>query len=730
VRLTTIGKRRARRAMMKRTARQFPDRDLALAALDSMPHGVAVFDRDLRLVARNNEYLKIYGLPPDVARPGASLRDILEVSVRLGNHPGRTADEVEQVLRARLQVRNRRVTVSERSMEGGRTIRVTISPIRGGAWVFTHEDVSEIKRYIEALREREEEIMLQNATFDFAVRNLRQGMCMFDADRRLAFSNPQYADMYNIPRERIVPGMSIEEVLEERAAAGNHPIGGNEAFVTNRLALVGENDPAAFVVEMDDGRAISILHQPLIGGGWVATHWEITKERQSEAQIRHLARHDALTDLPNRILLREHMEDLQARAGAGEIMAVLCVDLDHFKAVNDTLGHSIGDETLKEVAARLLANVRETDVCARLGGDEFAILHGPLSSPQEASVLAARIIAAIAEPFDVQDHRFVIGASVGIAVAPGDGCEAEGLLKAADLACYRAKHSGRGTFHFFEKSMDRAVRKRRQLELGLRSALAGDQLTLNFQPLFNLENDMISGAEALLRWRHPQQGNIPPDEFIPVAEDTGMINRIGEWVLRQACGVAAEWPDDMRVAVNLSAVQFKAGSGLAETVVSALAASGLKPQRLELEITESVLLFQMEGVLKTLHQLQDLGVRICMDDFGTGYSSLSYLRAFPFDKIKIDRTFVQDAVSRDGSAIISAVVGLGRTLGMSITAEGVETAEQLMLVKRQGCDEAQGFLLSKPLPQEALARFLRGRPSALPVEEGRRALPARARAGA
>jgi diguanylate cyclase (GGDEF)-like protein len=714
----------------KTSARHHPDKDLALAALDSMPHGVAVFDSELRLVARNNEYLKIYRLPPDVARPGTTLRDILEASVKLGNHPGRAAAEVEQGLRERMQSRNRRVTVSERALKGGRTIRVTISPIRGGAWVFTHEDVSEIKRYIEALRSREEEIMLQNATFDFAVRNLRQGMCMFDADQKLAFSNPQYADMYNIPRERITTGMSIEEVLEARAAAGNRPVGGNDAFIANRLAVAGDDEPAAFVVEMDDGRAISILHQPLMGGGWVATHWEITEERQNEAQVRHLARHDVLTDLPNRIMLREHMEDLQARAGTGEIMAVLCIDLDHFKAVNDTLGHAIGDDTLKEVAARLLANVAETDICARLGGDEFAILHGPLGSPQEASALAERIIAAIAEPFDVQDHRFVIGASVGIAVAPGDGCEAEGLLKAADLACYRAKHSGRGTFHFFEKSMDRAVRKRRQLELGLRGALAGDQLSLDFQPLFNLETDTISGAEALLRWRHPQQGNIPPDEFIPVAEDTGMINRIGEWVLRQACGVATQWPAEMRVAVNLSAVQFKAGSGLTETVVSALAASGLKPQRLELEITESVLLFQMEGVLKTLHQLQDLGVRICMDDFGTGYSSLSYLRAFPFDKIKIDRTFVQDAVSHDGSAIISAVVGLGRTLGMSITAEGVETAEQLMLVKRQGCDEAQGFLLGKPLPHDALSRLLRGGLGSSPLLDEQRALPVRARAGA
>jgi diguanylate cyclase (GGDEF)-like protein len=710
------------------------DADTALvhAALESMPHGVVVLDRDYRVVARNKRYLEMYGFPPEIVCPGASLTEVLKLSVALGNHPGRTAEEVERDVRGRASGgRHRHVSVHERVTKDGCTLRITSTPIGDGAWVITHEDISEVKSYIDALRQREEEIMLQNATFDFAVRNMRQGMCMFDASKRLAFSNPQYADMYNIPRERIRPGMSLDEVLAEREAAGNHPVGGKDAFVTNRVSVFGDDTPAAFVVEMEDGRAVSILHQPLRSGGWVATHWEITEERRNEARIRHLARHDALTDLPNRILMREHMEDLESRAEDGEIMAVLCIDLDHFKTVNDTLGHAIGDEVLKEVATRLLANVREADICARLGGDEFAILHGPLKSPQEASALAARIVEAIAEPFSVLDHQVIIGASVGIAVAPNDGCEAEALLKAADLACYRAKHGGRGTFHFFEKSMDAAVRRRRQLELGLRDALSSDQLSLEYQPLFDLRMNRVSGVEALLRWHHPERGNIPPDEFIPVAEDTGLIARIGEWVLRQACADASHWPEEVRIAINLSPVQFKQGHSLTETVVSALANSGLTPQRLELEITESVLLFHIDGVLKTLHRLRDLGVRICMDDFGTGYSSLSYLRAFPFDKIKIDRSFVQDSsLSRDGSAIISAVVGLGKTLGMSITAEGVETAEQLRLVKRQGCDEAQGFLLSRPLPRDAVSRLLAARPSRRTARRSANHAPWPARAGA
>jgi diguanylate cyclase (GGDEF)-like protein len=689
-----------------------------------MPHGVVVLDRDLRVVARNKKYLEMYRLPPEVAQIGAPVSRIFAYSVSIGNHPGRTLAEVEADFRRRTASGpRRRARFYERVTADGRTLRITSTPIRDGAWVISHEDVSEVKRYIDALRQREEEIMLQNATFDFAVSNMRQGMCMYDAEKRLVFSNHQYADMYNIPRERIRPGMTLDEVLNERAAAGNIAVGGNDVFLTRRVELAGEDKPAAFVVELEDGRAISILHQPLKGGGWVATHWEITEERRNQERIRHLARHDPLTDLPNRILLREQMEDLEAQAERGEIMAVLCIDLDHFKIVNDTLGHAIGDEVLREVASRLSGNVRETDICARLGGDEFAILHGPLKQPQEASALAARIVEVLAEPFSVQEHQMVIGASVGIAVAPYDGCEAEALLKAADLACYRAKHGGRGTYHFFEKSMDAAVRKRRQLELGLRDAISSDQLTLNYQPLFDLHTNTVSGVEALLRWHHPEQGPIPPDEFISVAEDTGLIGRIGEWVLRQACVAASEWPEDVRIAVNLSAVQFKPGHRLTETVVSALAASGMKPQRLELEITESVLLFHIEGVLKTLHQLRNLGVRICMDDFGTGYSSLSYLRAFPFDKIKIDRSFVQDStLSNDGSAIISAVVGLGKTLGMSVTAEGVETAEQLRLLKRQGCDEAQGYLLSRPLPYAEVSKLLGAAP-ARPEEASERLEP-------
>jgi diguanylate cyclase (GGDEF)-like protein len=692
---------------------------LASAALDSMAHGVCVWDRDFRLAFFNQAYVRMYRIAPGALRAGMSLLDV----VRAGSASipaDRSAEEIAEDFRNRVLCGARRDKIAfERLKRDGRTFRITSTPIAGGAWVVMHEDISEIKSYIDALREREEEIILQNARFDFAVSNMRQGLCMFDRDRKLVFWNNQYADMYNIPRDAIRRGDTLERVLQLREAAGNRAIGGNEAFVTNRLAVAADDEPAAFVVKLEGGRAISILHQPLKDGGWVATHFDITEERRSEERIHHLARHDALTGLPNRVLFHEHMETLESRVEAGEIMAVLCVDLDHFKAANDTLGHAIGDEVLKQVASRLIACKGEGDIVARLGGDEFTVLHGPLTRGEDASALADRIVKSIAEPFYVQSNQIIIGASVGIAVAPRDGRDGEALQKAADLACYRAKREGRGSFDFFEKGMDVPARERRHLEMGLRSALAKNQLFLEYQPIFDLKSNSVSGVEALLRWRHPQRGLIPPGEFIPIAEDTGLIVPIGEWVLRQACRDAAAWPESVKVAVNLSAVQFKKKNNFAETVISALSSAGLAAGRLELEITESVMLTRSEDVMRTLHQLRKLGIRICMDDFGTGYSSLSYLRAFPFDKIKIDRSFLKDSgVRSDGTAIIRAIVGLGRGLGMALTAEGVETPDQLSLVKRQGCTEAQGFLLGRPCQASIIATLFEKERSASTASAG------------
>jgi diguanylate cyclase (GGDEF)-like protein len=432
-------------------------------------------------------------------------------------------------------------------------------------------------------------------------------------------------------------------------------------------------------------------------GGWVATHEDVTEHRQQQHRIRHLARHDGLTDLPNRIYFSEEMERMQERARAHEQWALLYFDLDHFKQVNDTLGHAVGDALLKGVARRIDANRRDHEMAARLGGDEFALLIGPLDTPEAAGVVAQRIVDAMSRPFAIEGHEVTIGTSVGIALSPQDGADSSTLMKSADLALYRAKSEGRGTFQYFEAGMNASLQERRFLEMGVKAALPLGQLRLVFQPLVDIEHNNICCFEALLRWDHPERGTIPPNIFIPVAEETGAIVPIGQWVLSEACRAASHWPPHVRVAVNLSPAQFKSRNLVAQ-VASALAAADITGDRLELEITESLLLAETELTLDTLHRLRSLGVRISMDDFGTGYSSLSYLRAFPFDKIKIDRSFVADLASREDShAIIEAVIGLGRSLGMETTAEGIETEEQLAIVRAQGCKEVQGFLFSPPI---------------------------------
>ncbi len=426
---------------------------------------------------------------------------------------------------------------------------------------------------------------------------------------------------------------------------------------------------------------------------------------KSEARIVHMACHDALTGLPNRNLLYERMEHALGLAGRGQNCAALCLDLDRFKDVNDTFGHPVGDQLLQAVSERLLACVRENDTVSRLGGDEFVVLLIGLETPDSAGLLAQRIVRTLSDPFDLDGHSIVVGASVGIAVTPQDATSAVTLLKSADTALYRAKLDEPGSYRFFEPEMDARLQARVALERDLRQAVRDEAFVLAYQPQYNLATDQLCGFEALLRWHHPVRGTVGPVEFIPLAEDTGLIVPIGAWVLRQACAEAVNWPATVKLAVNLSAVQFKS-QVLVQTVRQALADSGLPPTRLDLEITEGVLLNNSAATLAVLHELRDLGVSISMDDFGTGYSSLSYLRSFPFDKIKIDQSFVRDlSQHEDSRAIIRAVVALGKSLGMTTTAEGVETEDQLTQLRREGCTEVQGYLFSKPTSAEA-ARLL------------------------
>jgi diguanylate cyclase (GGDEF)-like protein/PAS domain S-box-containing protein len=443
--------------------------------------------------------------------------------------------------------------------------------------------------------------------------------------------------------------------------------------------------------------------------GYLVAVVDITERRKAEARIAHMAHHDGLTNLPNRELFQERLTQALEGGSQANRVAVLCIDLDLFKNVNDSLGHPMGDRLLRLVADRLRSLVRGNDLAARLGGDEFAIILVSDASPNGVSDFAARLIGTLSAPYDIDGHELVIGASVGIAMSPGDGATSEELMRNADLALYRAKGDGRGTHRFFEREMDRQAQKRRDLELDLRHAFANGEFELHYQPLLDVATDRISGFESLLRWRHPDKGMISPADFIPVAEDIGLIVSIGEWVLREACAEAAKWPPEIKVAVSLSPVQFRSRN-LVQVVVSALAHSGLSPTRLELEITESVFLAETEANLAILHQLRELGVGISLDDFGTGYSSLSYLRSFPFDKLKIDRSFVKDLASRaDCVAIVRAISSLGRSLNITTTAEGVETMDQFDWLRAEGCQQVQGFLFSPPRPaaeiEQLLSRF-------------------------
>ncbi|UCI33206.1 EAL domain-containing protein [Mesorhizobium sp. B4-1-4] len=539
-----------------------------------------------------------------------------------------------------------------------------------------------------------------------AAANMPVGLCMFDAERRLVFCNQTYADLYHLPETLTRPGSHWADLKRFRIAAGLYVGLEPERYLEELSATIDRAERVVSLVELRDGRTIDLIHQPLPGGGWLATHHDVTDLRRSEARISHMARHDGLTDLPNRTLFHERAEEalIEMSRQNGKV-AVLCLDLDHFKTVNDTLGHPIGDALLKEVAARLRRVLREGDTVARLGGDEFVIIQKGTDQPVEATALAQRVIDALSAPYIVDGHGVMISASVGISIAPDDGENADELLKNGDMALYLAKADGRRTYRFFEPEMDARMQARRFLELDLREAVGREQLEIYYQPLLNIGRGEVSCFEALLRWHHPKRGIVSPAEFIPLAEEIGLIVPIGDWVIKQACLDAAGWPKGIKVAVNLSPTQFR--TRLLSTIVEALDASGLPASQLELEITETVLLANSPATLALLQQIHILGVHIAMDDFGTGYSSLSYLRSFPFDKIKIDQSFVRDADDVDSSvAIIRAVTSLGNSLGIQTTAEGVETAEQLERVRREGCTEAQGFLLSRPLPAREIPAML------------------------
>ena len=620
--------------------------------------------------------------------------------------PGSRLSEV--TLEASVRDSFTRLLPSEVRLDDGRWLRVSRSGNREGGFVAICGDIT-----IE--KQREAALTQTNRRFDAALGNMSQGLCLYDAEQRLLVSNRQFSELYRLAPESVRPGMTFREVLELSVAAGNHSDDSAETLLAQRMQFVGHGATGTQLQALSDGRVVAISHQPMDGGGWVATYEDVTERQLAEARISFLSRHDALTRLPNRVRFRESLDHAFAQLGRGHGFALLLVALDQFRLVNDSFGHPIGDRVLLAVAERLQSCVRETDMVARLGGDEFAVLQTDVSRPDDVMELAGRIVRLIGEPFELDEHRVLITARLGIAIAGTDGTSVDTLLSNADLALNRAKQDGRGAYRFFEPGMDARIQERRALELDLRQAVADRAFELYFQPLIDLRTDRVSGFEALIRWRHPQRGMVSPGEFIPVAEETGLIVEIGEWVIQRACAEAVSWPEQLTVAVNISPLQFKSPR-LLTSVIEALRETGLSAGRLELEITETVLLADNDASVAILQRLHELGTHIAMDDFGTGYSSLGYLRSFPFDKIKIDQSFVRDLATNQGSrAIVRAIISLGHSLGMRVLAEGVETAEQLELLRGEGCREVQGYLFSPPRPCGELPAMIERLNSQAPI---------------
>jgi diguanylate cyclase (GGDEF)-like protein/PAS domain S-box-containing protein len=658
-------------------------------ALNNMTQGLVLYDPSARIVTFNQRYIDMYSLSTDVVKPGCHYYELIQHRKDTGSYDGDVRAFCDPIMRDVAQGKVNRCIMECRD---GRAFEVINKPLARGGWVATIEDITE-RRKLEQERDRNYAFLRE------IIDHIPTQITVKDAiDHRYVLVNSVAETQFGLSRDDIV-GKSVSELFPEEHAK----------------IITGEDDRA---LQSKEGLFIDehLWQTKLFGPRFITSKRiairdsageprylinvveDVTERRRADEKIAHLAHYDALTDLPNRVLFREQIERELRKANQGEQFALLYIDIDEFKGINDSLGHHVGDELLKTVATRIRGCIKPGDLIARLGGDEFAVIQTAIGSTAEVENFVARVYEAIRQPCQCLGHQLSTDASIGIALAPRDGTELDQLIKHADLAMYAAKAGGRRIHRFFESAMDASAKARLTMEQDLRQALVDGSFEIHYQPLVDLRRDEVTGCEALLRWRHPERGMISPAEFIPVAEDTGLINELGDWVLRTACAEAATWPDHIRLAVNVSPVQLKCQT-LALKIAGALAATGLKASRLELEITEAVLIRDDEAALAILHQLRAVGVRIALDDFGTGFSSLSYLKRFPFDKIKIDRCFVSDISETDGSSsIVQAVVNIAAALHMTTTAEGVETEAQRELLRRLGCNEMQGYLFSAPKP--------------------------------
>jgi diguanylate cyclase (GGDEF)-like protein/PAS domain S-box-containing protein len=674
-------------------------------ALNNMTQGLVLYDASARVVICNQRYIDMYNLSTDVAKPGCHFYDLIRHRQATGSFDG----DIDQFCSTIMHnVAQGKITQTMMECADGRSFVIVNKPLLQGGWVATIEDITE-RRSLEQERDRNYAFLHQ------IIDHIPSQITVKDArDRRYLLVNRVAETQFGFSRETIVgktaldlfPRPAADRITADDDRALHSPDGlflderpwhsqalGDRYITSKRIGIPDQAGQPRYIINVVD---------------------DVTERRRADEKIAHLAHYDALTDLPNRVLFREQIERELRRTGQGEQFALLYIDIDEFKGINDSLGHHVGDELLKTVATRIRSCIGGNDLIARLGGDEFAVIKTGLGNDADVVEFVTRIHEAIRQPYQCLGHQLSTDASIGIARAPQDGTELDQLIKNADLAMYGAKADGRRTHRFFEPAMDAFAKAKLAMEQDLRQALVDGGFEIHYQPLVDLGRNEVTGCEALLRWRHPERGMISPAEFIPVAEDTGLINELGEWVLRTACAEAANWPDHIRLAVNVSPVQLKCQT-IALKIAGALAASGLSARRLELEITEAVLIRDDEAALAILHQLRAIGVRIALDDFGTGYSSLSYLKRFPFDKIKIDRCFVSDIAEIDGSsAIVQAVVNIAASRNMTTTAEGVETQAQREILRALGCTEMQGYLFSAARPGPEV-RKLFGAPAEMPA---------------
>lgn len=661
-------------------------------AINNMNQGLCLFDADKNLVVSNCRYQQMYDLPDELVRPGTPLQRILQHYQDRGETSSLSVDQHVQLMPKQRQ--------QDYELKDHRQILIQRKPLPDGGWVATHEDVTEQKRGEQMLAQKAAELEAINLRFDAALNNMSQGLCMFDAEQRIVVSNARYCDIYHIDYSRIRPGITLAQILEYRREQGTHFVDvAPDVYLDRNVKQLNETR------ELADGRVVAIARHMMQDGGWLTTHEDITDRARNEKRIAYLAQHDLLTGLANRAVFSEKLDEAAKRLQRhGATFTVLMLDLDRFKLVNDTLGHAAGDQLLVEVARRLSSSLRNTDVLARLGGDEFAIIQENESNQSEGAIaLALRIIGLIEQPFDLGSNRVSVGTSIGIAFAPEHGVSPETLLQKADLALYATKSGGRNDFRIFQTDMTEAADTQKWMEGELRDAIDRNEFELHYQPVIDVRTRATTSLECFVRWHHPSKGVLPPAQFLAAAEASGLMLPLGEWILRQACLDASAWPAHIRVAVNMSAVQFHKPNIL-DIVLCALVESGLSPERLELEIPDAALVEgNLAAHLLTVRQLKNLGIGVVLDNCGVGYSAASYLQSFPFDKFKIDRAIVQGcATRRDCAAVVASAVALARGLDVTTVAKGVELPAQFEALKAAGVDFAQGYLFGRPVPNSEL----------------------------